>query len=786
MQLQEGPQNTLAATPATDSPREETLTALETHSLYRFGLAYGRQVYRFRWLILLFWVIVLAVSLPFAASVAKVLSGGQFSLPGSDSQRVEQILHQKLKQNDTQVLVTFQAAHTLVSDASYQDEVNTFIRQAKTFEHVSDAISGGTGNDGKTTFVVVTFKASSDFVQEHLIQFKRLLPMTNATARAYLTGGPIVDSQVSQISEQDVESAEIVALPVALFVLFLVFNSLVAAMMPILLALVAVPVALAIIYGIALHTSTSVFVLNIASIIGLGISIDYSLFMTRRFRDELAQGRSTQEAIAWTVALAGEAVFFSGITVMIGFLGLLFIGIQFMTSFGTGGAVVVAVAALAALTLLPALLSILGRRINTLRLPSFARLFGGRKAATGQGVQEERSVFWHGLAMGVMRRPVTIILVVGVLLLAMSWPIFSINIGSSGVSSLPQQSEARQGLDILSQQFPKMNEEPIYIVAQTPHGSNVLTSDNLNRVDTLTQWLVAQQHVTDVLSLTRLPDTAAPPKAQLLGLYTSGLYQRDPGLARLVTSTTADDVTLITVDANTKIDSAEGKQLIDHLRAQAPMQGQGLTVFVGGTQATSLDFNRSLYDHFPITVVFILLSTYVLLLLMFRSVLLPLKAILMNILSVSAAIGLLVFVFQWGNLSGVLNFTSSGFIASIIPALMFCVLFGLSMDYEVFLLSRVREEWLRTHNNTAAVAYGLEKTGSVITSAALLFVIVTGAFTFTRLLETKEIGLGMTIAVLVDATIIRSLLVPATMRLLGRWNWWFPGRPLPVERKVEA
>ena len=759
--------------------------ALETQGLYRFGLSYGRQIYRFRWLILLFWIVVVAVSLPFTVSVGNVLNGGDFSLPGSESQRVDTILHQKLHQNDTQVLVTFQSAQTRVSDASYQDEVNTFMQRAKTFQHVSSTIAGGIGKDGYTTFVVITFNADSNFVEDHLPQFKKLLPSSNAIAHAYLTGGPVVDDQVSQISEQDVESAEIIALPVALVVLLFVFQSLVAAMMPILLALVAVPVALAIIYGIALHTSTSVFVLNIASIIGLGISIDYSLFMTRRFRDELMSGRSTRDAVAWTVALAGEAVFFSGVTVMIGFLGLLFIGVEFMNSFGIGGAVVVAVAVLAALTLLPALLGILGARINALHLPRF-----GRKAknttVTAQGVQEERSPFWHALALGVMHRPVTIILLVGALLLAMSWPIFSINIGSSGVSSLPQQSEARRGLDILTQQFPKMNEEPIDIVVQTPHGASILTSDALNRVDHLTQWLVTQEHVTDVLSLTRLPGDASPSKEQLIALYTSGAYQHNPSLAQLVTSTTVDDTTLITVDANTQPDSVEAKQLIDHLRAEALAEGQGLTVLVGGSQATSLDFNRALYGHFPLTVLFILLATYVLLLLMFRSVLLPLKAILMNILSVGAAIGLLVFVFQWGNLSVPLNFTSSGFIDSIIPALMFCVLFGLSMDYEVFLLSRVREEWLRTYDNTHAVAYGLEKTGSVITSAALLFVIVTGAFTFTRLLETKEIGLGMTLAVLVDATIIRSLLVPATMRLLGRWNWWFPGRHLPGKRKVEG
>jgi RND superfamily putative drug exporter len=209
-------------------------------------------------------------------------------------------------------------------------------------------------------------------------------------------------------------------------------------------------------------------------------------------------------------------------------------------------------------------------------------------------------------------------------------------------------------------------------------------------------------------------------------------------------------------------------------------------VLVGGFQATSLDFNRYLYGNFPRTVIFILIATYLLLLLMFRSLLLPLKAILMNVLSVAAAYGLLVFAFQWGHLQGVLHFTSSGVIDSTIPIVLFCMLFGLSMDYEVFLLSRIREEWLRTADNTQAVAFGLEKTAGVITNAAVLFVIVTGSVTFSSLILTQESGFGLTVSILVDATIIRTLLVPATMRLLGRWNWWLPGLPLSQQRKAGA
>jgi putative drug exporter of the RND superfamily len=591
---------------------------------------------------------------------------------------------------------------------------------------------------------------------------------------------------LTTITQTDVEHAELAALPIAMLVLLVVFGTLVAAAMPVLLAIVAVPVALGVIYAIALNYSMSVFVLNIASIIGLGISIDYSLFMVRRFRDELAGGRSVRDAVGWTIATAGEAILFSGLIVMIGFFALLLLGVPIMTSMGIGGAAVVGVAVLAALTLLPSLLGVLGPRINSLRIPFLHRLtMRAEKKETDEVLKKEPRGFWELLAWGVMRRPVLIIIAVSALLIGLSWPVFSIAIGTSGSSSLPQSAESRQGIDILNAQFPSTNANPIFIVVQTPDGSSVLTSDNLAKLDNLSRWVATQNHVTGAISLTQLPPTPGAPalsEQQLATLYSTGAYQQNPALAQLVSSTTNGDTTLITVKTSANIDSSEGNALIDNLRAGDNAAGQGLKVQVGGFQAISLDFNRYLYDNFPKAIGFILIATYILLLFMFRSVVLPLKAILMNILSVCASYGVLVFIFQWGHFSNILGFTASGFLDSIIPILLFCILFGLSMDYEVFLLSRIREEWLLTHNNRWAVARGLAKTGGVITNAALLFVIVCGAFTFTSVVVTKEMGLGMAIAVLVDAAIIRTLLVPATMRLLGRWNWWMPGRPLPPKQ----
>ena len=765
------------------SGRPPTVRALESHGMYRIGLAYGRLVHRFRWIILAIWIIGVAASVPFAMKVTSALSGGGYAYSGSESVRVQNLLVDQLHQPPSQLMVVFQSSNTPVSDITYQNEIASFVDRAKTFQHVTGVTTGGIGQNQNTTFVLVNFDQDAQSVEQYIASFHELLPSgdTAGPARAYLTGSPAIYNAFTTISQQDTERAEIAALPIALVVLVIVFGTLVAAMMPILLALVAVPVALAIIYGIALHTTTSVFVVNIATIVGLGIAIDYSLFMTRRFRSELGLGRPVREAVAWTVATAGEAILFSGMTVMIGFAALILIGLPFIQSFGIGGAIVVAAAVLASLTLLPALLGVLGSRINALHVPVLGRLVV-RAAHEG----EERAGFWHKWAVAVMRRPLLVVLVVGALLVGLGWPVFSINIGTPSSSSLPTTSEARQGLDIVSQQFPALSGNTISVMLQTPDGSSVLTADNIARINQYSGWLAAQSHVSGVTSLTRFPGqssitlpTGSPlDESQLETLYTTGAYQQIPALAQLVSGTTANGTTLITVQSNATLDSAPSKQLIDHLRANKA-EGQGLTVLVGGIQATTLDFTTSLYSSFPQAILFIMLATYVLLLLMFRSVVLPLKAILMNVLSVGAAYGVLVYVFQWGNFESILGFQSTGMIDSFIPILMFCILFGLSMDYEVFLLSSIYEEWLRTHHNRWAVARGLEKTGGVITNAALLFIIVTGAFTFTTLIITKEMGLGMAVAVLVDAAIVRTLLVPATMRLLGRWNWWLPGRALP-------
>ncbi|HEY3992688.1 MAG TPA: MMPL family transporter [Ktedonobacteraceae bacterium] len=764
---------------------------LKGRAIYRAALAYGQFIHRFRWPVLVLWVIIFGISVGFMLQTINLLGGGDTSVGGSESVQVDTLLKQQFHQTSSQVLVAFQSSSTVVSNLAYQQEISALTNKLRALPQVASVtLNPQNGADGKTTLLIVASRATVDLPINTL---RHMFAAASGPAKTYLTGGPAINDDIVNISLGDVEHADLLALPIALLILVVVFGTFVAAWMPLLLAIVSVPVAFALLYPVAAHTQISTYVLSVASIVGLGIAIDYSLFIVRRYREELALGLSRAEAIGWTLATAGEAILFSGLIVMMGFVALLLIGIPITTSVGLGGIFIVFSAVVGALTFLPALLCVIGPRINALRVPYLWRItmaaearMTGHQSAGHHGKQEQ---FWRALALRVMRRPVLTVLLVCAILIALGWPIFSLRIGSTGVTSLPSNAESRQGLEVLQAQYPSFNYQTIDLVVETTDHSGVLSATNLQRLSGLTNWLKRQPHVTGVTSLVQLPASPAAPQLtqqQMIALYTSGAYRQNAGLAQFVAQNAAGWMTYIAVSSNVGTDSNVGNAQIDALRGHLSSIEPGFKVLVGGNQASDLDFDRTLLGNFPIAIAFLLVVTFLLLTVMFHSLLIPLKAVIMNVVSISAAYGVLVFIFQWGHFSGFLNFTSPGYVDNLIPIVLFCVLFGLSMDYEVFLLSRVREEWLRTKNNRLAVICGLEKTGSVITNAALLFLVVTISFMFTSQLDTKEMGLGMTVAILVDATIIRSLLVPATMRLLGRWNWWFPGGEIPPKQQKTA
>jgi RND superfamily putative drug exporter len=531
------------------------------------------------------------------------------------------------------------------------------------------------------------------------------------------------------------------------------------------MAPVAVTISLALIYGLGHRVDMSIFVLNTTSMLGLGVAIDYSLFMVNRFRDELVLGRDPEQAVANTVATSGRAILVSALVVAVGFFGLTLSGISMLSSLGIGGSIVTTVSLLVALTLLPAGLGILGERINL--LPVLPRGLTGRS-------------LWRRLAHRVMRSPVAVIAIVSAIVLIITIPAFHLRAGIPGPEILPSSVDSRAGNDILNRHLGIANQSPVLVVVQRRPGTSPSTFQGaafavLDRVCSS----------SEVAGVAALPVPDSPSQIRSCSSALQALQNATPRqLQRARVQAAHQNVALISVFLRANPSSAAAERYVSMLRHGGSLPGY--RVYIGGQTAGQMDFNSYLYSRFPLVILFVVVTIFILLLIAFRSLLLPLKAILMNVFSVLAAYGATVFAFQDAHLSGLLGFTPVGNIDSIVPVFLFCVLFGISTDYEVFLLSRVQEEYRLTGNNEESVAVGLEVTGRIITSAAAVMIVVFSAFAFARLVVIKEVGLGLAVAVLVDATLIRALLVPATMRLLGRWNWWLPLRGFAAVAEPEV
>jgi putative drug exporter of the RND superfamily len=563
-----------------------------------------------------------------------------------------------------------------------------------------------------------------------------------------------------------------------------VFGSVVAASVPLAIGGAAVLLALALIAGLASVTPMSIFVLNLTTLLGLGLGVDYSLLMTSRFREELAvrlgdrseglnAGRAERDAaveaaVRVTVATAGRAVFFSGLTVLLGLLGLVLFEFMILRSVGIAGALVVGLAVLAALTLLPALLSVLGPRLDALAV---------RRISTGT-VGEGR---WARLARWVMARPVAVLVPTLGLILLLGIPFLSVDFNAPDATILPASAPSRAGYDRLAAAFGEGEFAPMSIAIRT---SGPATSPvNVARLYAYSRRLAADPRIARVEGIVDVDPRLGLEQYQLL--YAAPGGPPDRFTATALAATTRGDLTTFTLITPYGPNADPARALVRDLRdpsgALAPPAG--LTIGVSGGAADVSDVVARIAADFPRTALFIVVATYLVLFMLLRSVVLPAKALVMNTLSIVASFGALVWIFQEGNLSALLGFQPLGFVETTQPVILFCVLFGLSMDYEVFLLSRMKEVYDRTGDNREAVARGLERSGRIVTSAALIVVVVAGSFASADIVLIKALGLGVAIAVALDATVVRALLVPATMRLLGRWNWWLPAR---LERVVSA
>ncbi|PYP38110.1 MAG: hypothetical protein DMD34_12645 [Gemmatimonadetes bacterium] len=587
-----------------------------------------------------------------------------------------------------------------------------------------------------------------------------------------VTGFPALDHDVRAVSAEDTERGEQRALPLTLAVLIIAFGALVAAALPVSVGVLAITIALGLVTIAARYTPMSVFVLNITTMVGLGVGIDYSLLIVTRFREELNRGLSPADAAVRTVETAGSAVITSGLTVVVGFAALVFTPLSDTRSVGIGGLFVVAVAVLLATTFLPAVLAILGRNID--RPKWLARPLARFHAPTGW----ERWARWLG------HRPWRAVAVGGMAIALLTFPLTQIQLGLPATNWFPPQSESGQGLEALREMGASGVIQPVRVVVQLPEGESALSARRLPGLKALTDSIRKDPRVREVRGVVK-PDLST---LQLVVYYSSPDEVRAKNQKFYDAYLSADDrVTLLDVVPADTVSLTGLMDVVRHVRRIAGHSIRGLAgaeIMVAGFAASNVDTQQELMRQFPKIVGMVLGITAIMLFWAFRSLLVPVKAVLLNLLSVGGAFGLTVLVFQHGyggRLFGLEGPTEA--IWAVVPVLVFAIVFGLSMDYEVFLLTRVKEVFDKTGRNDHATMEGLSATASTITSAALIMILVFGTFAFTRVLAVQLIGFGLAAAVLLDATLIRMVLVPAIMHIAGRWNWW-PGVGAPkLERE---
>jgi RND superfamily putative drug exporter len=688
---------------------------------------WGAFVARRRLGVLLTCLVTVTAAAAYGLGVFGSLSNGGYFVEGSESWSAATTIRDDFPRQPVDVFVVYRSDDLTVTDAAFEDEVKARLG-AVTDAHPDLVVRDFytlqapslVSEDQHATQVLLTFPAVGD--EQGLTLFRKLAPDLASATLTTDIGGPMAlyDDVNGQVKE-DIARAEAIALPLVLLLSILIFGSLAAAAMPTLVGVVAVLGAFAVVRAITEVTDVSVFAINVITLLGMGLAIDYALFVVSRFREELATGADTAAALSRTMATAGRTVFFSGVIVAASLSSLLLFPLAYLRSLGYGGMAAVLVAMLASLTVLPAVLAALGPRIEW-----------GRVGRRRSGRHRRGHHRWASIATSVMRRPVVYLVTISASLILLATPLLHAEFGGVDERVLPRDAPSRAAS----------------IVQQDLFGGERSTADLL---------------VTGGDDQQRAAYARALEEAAASG--TDGLT--------VVPVAETGDVALWQSSWPGNGQSHESQEVVRALR-DVPT-GDAMTVEIGGATATTVDIVDAVAGQLPWMGLLVVLVMMVLLFVAFGSLVLPVKAIAMNALSLGASFGLLTWVFQDGHLSGPLDFEPTGYLDATQPILMIAVLFGLSMDYEVFLLSRIREEWDLSGDNTASVAAGVQHTGRIITSAALLLSVVIAGFATSDIVMIKFVGVGMLIAVLLDATVVRALLVPATMRLLGRVNWWAPG-----------
>nr|WP_255343381.1 MMPL family transporter [Geomicrobium sp. JCM 19038] len=588
---------------------------------------------------------------------------------------------------------------------------------------------------------------------------------------ATILGAPAFWAEMNELSQQGLENAHLYALPIILIVLLVVFRSVVSSLMPLVLSSFSIVTSLGVLYWFSQWIELSIFVLDAALMLGIGVGIDFALIFIKRFREQLEQSSNqVAEAVTQTMGTAGHAILFSALTIIGAMSAILLVDIAAVRSIALGVIVVVFFLMVTSLTLLPACLALIGTRINAWKIPFLSI----RDGSTGEGK-------WYRLAHRVMKRPVVYLVASIMLLLAMAVPALELEVSTPDSRMLPEQTQVRHGLAHLEEGFGVGFASPIQVVVAIEN--DVITEPQLlEKLSILNEELENIPDVEEVSSLfSFFPNLEASEIHSLLNEHQQALHEDDWMLINRHVSKN-NQLAVFDVITTDHSSSDTNRAIVQDIRDRLATS-EDYVVYVGGETAEGMDTSQSLNESLPMVLTFTLMLLFLVLVVTFRSLLLPLKAIVLNVLSLGATYGILVVVFQWGLGSTIFGFGDFGFIQSFIPILLLGLLFSLSTDYEVFLLSRVQEEYQKGLSNEESVAIGLEKTAPMISGAALIMVVVFGSFAFAGVLPMQQLGLGMALAIALDATIVRLFLVPATMKLLGNWNWWFPFTKKEVSKR---
>jgi RND superfamily putative drug exporter len=718
-------------------------------------------MYRRRRYVVGSWFVVLIVAGALAMQVGKVLGPGDFVLKGSDSATARAALNKQFHQDDQKIIeVVVRNDRATLRDASFRDGVHSVVAKIRAdralrIGYLDDpTISNNRqliSKDGHAVTILASSGLKEQTIEGKIDHLRQAIKTPGFTT--YVTGTPALNHDYAVQSKKDLQKGDSVTIPILIVILLLVFGSLVAAGLPLVLAIFSTVLSLALVFVLGHFLDASIYVENVVMFLSIGISIDYSLFIVYRFREELrANNGDVERSVVRTMETAGRAVFFSGLTVAIGLSSLMLTGLSFMVSMGLGGILVPLCAVLVALTLLPALLGMIGPRINRFRVVPSRFLGAGE------------SRIWRRLAGAVMRRPILSGGAVLLVMLGLAFPLTQMNQAFGSIKNEPKVESIR-GFIYMRDHFPT-TPDPTQVIVQHTGSGSLLGQREIAGIRALEARIRQNPEVARVTGPADfLPANGKVGRAEMKLL--TGRYL------------TADlQYGLISVTPRHEVGTTQNSDMVRGLRhtASAFAAGalKGNEIHIGGAGADYLDFNDALLGHFPLIIAIVLVLTYVFLFFAFGSVILPLKAVLLNLLSVCAAYGMLVLVFQHGVGSGLLGFTPESGVATWVPVMLFAFLFGLSMDYEVFLLSRMRERWLQTGENGESVAFGLEKTGRLITSAAAIMVVAFSGMLIGHYVQLKEFGFGLLASIALDATLIRMILVPSIMELLGEWNWWVP------------